>query len=450
MAKKGGGSKTYQLPGLRQALAAVNSMGKQMGQERMGDYKVAGSASAAGQANLSRQTRALTRGLVLGQRQNAAAIGRLSDRARASQRQVANKQANSVSRYGSALAGSAASQFGQAKATAKAGAQVVGGQAKAGKAMQAIAGTVAGFAGQEVKAQNAAAQYSLNQALQQRTIVDNQTLAGLTEDLYKQSLAYNAQMQMYEKQRADAAADARKAELGQTRDTLGFLQNATPEIGSWLQNEMQTNPDGLQTDGKWDPTKMKDAYAVSIGADPNNPQDQTRLNVAVGIARELANGADITTATTSALNTLYDGMPGWDRMAPKQLSAITHGIGLEQERTVTQNLQEIGALGLTANKTIIGADEGGLISSLGSASVEKTSSQFKEAATAHILETYGEPTARAWLRGQFNWSDSAIDGYLAGLPAGAAKAYSFSGETTSAAAPPSGTAPYPPRPRGLG
>jgi hypothetical protein len=454
MAKKGG-SKTYQLPGLRQALAAVNSMGKQMGQERMGDYKVAASASAAGQANLARQTRALSRGLVLGQKQNAAAIGRLSDRARASQRQVANKQANSVSRYGSALAGSASSQFGQARATAKAGAQVVGGQAKAGKAMQAIAGTVAAFAGNEVAAQNAAAKYSLNQALQQRTIVDNQTLAGLTEDLYKQSLAYNAQMQMYQQQRADAAADAKKAELAQTRDTLGFLQESTPEIGAWMQNELDTNHDTYYKDGQLDIAALKDAYATHIGIDPAavapGSQDATRLDVVLGIAREVQNGADINTATTTALNTLYGGMQGWDKMAPKQLSSITAGIGAATEGIATANLQALGALNVSISSQGFG---GGFLGDINkqardAASAGATTVGFRDAAAYHIQEQYGAPTAKAWLRGQTNWSDSAIDAYLGTLNSGVTEGYEFSNSGGGSVPAASSSTPAP-RPRGLG
>ena len=188
MGKKGGSGIN-----LKAALKVVNQLGKQMSAESTGDYNVALSALTAGQKNLSKQTRAFTRDMLLSQGQNQQALGALGARARAQSGVVSAKQAAATSRYGSALGASVASQYKPAAAVAAGTGRVVTGQAKQGKGIGRVGETVAGIAQAGVVAQQAAAEYGLAQALQQRNIVDAQTLASLTGDLYKTAMSYNMQ-----------------------------------------------------------------------------------------------------------------------------------------------------------------------------------------------------------------------------------------------------------------
>ncbi len=423
MAKGGkGGGKGYQLPGLRQALKAVDALGAQMTGEADADYAVALSALRAGQAGLSKQTRGLTRDLLRGQLVQSTSLSKLAKTARAQKNVVQEGVGKTTNRYGSALGQSVAQSYAPAKAIASGTAKVITGAAKAGRKTTGVAETVAGIAQAGVQAQGAAAKYSLNQALQQRAIVDNQTLASLTGQLYQTALQYNMQMAMYEKQRADALADARKAEMAETKDTLEFLGQSTPELGSWLDTYTDTHKEGegaVYTDGKLDITKVRDAYMAEMGIDPATlapgSQDATRVDLITAIAREMKGGSDIHTATVDAMNTLYSGMAGWEKFAPKTLQSINTGITVEQERMALGNLQSVGAL-TVENQPGLVYDLQGMGNPIDPSGAGGL--QYRDAGAAYIRNTYGDATAKAWLRGQTSWSDDAIDTYLSTLDAG--------------------------------
>jgi hypothetical protein len=418
-------SKGYKLPGLNKALKAVDALGASMTAEADADYAVALSAMQAGQRGLAKQTRGLTRDLLAGQLKSSASLSKLAKTARAQKNVVADQQAKTTNRYGSALGQSIAQSYKPAKAIASGTGKLVTGAAKAGKATAGVAGTVAGIAQAGVAAQRQAAKYSLNQALQQRAIIDNQTLAGLTGQLYQTALQYNMQMAMYEKQRADAAADARKAELGATKDTLEFLGSETPAVSAWLDTATDTMKDELYTDGALDPAKVRAAYAAHMGIDLSVPldpasQDAARMNLITEIARKMADGQNISTATESAMNTLYQGMEGWEKLSGSTILSIQTGITAAEEAQALANLNNIGALTVTTsgmqNLMVHAEEEWGWLTP---GDVDPmTSNQFRDAGATHILDTLGSATAKAWLRGQTGWSDPAIDSYLSTLHAG--------------------------------
>lgn len=214
MSKKG-------TPGLRQALRAVNQLGQQMTAESNADYSVALSASSAGQKNLMRQTRVLTRDLLVGQQKQTAALSKLAKTARQQKGVVNQNQQNTVNRYGSAMAGSAAAQYNVADSIAAGTGRVVSGQAKAGQKMSNVAQTVAGMAQAGVKAQAGAAKYALAQAMQQRAILDNQTLAQLTGQIYSQAMEYQTQVALMEKEAKLAEEQAEGSEKSEARRLMG-------------------------------------------------------------------------------------------------------------------------------------------------------------------------------------------------------------------------------------
>jgi len=209
------------IQGMGKAMRAVKTLGKQMHNEADADFAVSLSANAAGSSGLAKQTRGLTRDLLAGQLKSNASLSKLARNARAQTGVVASQQAKTTSRYGSALGESNAAAYAQAKATAGATGKLVTGAAKAGKQLTGVAQTVAGIAAQGVAAQRAAAEYSLNQALQQRNIIDNQTLAGLTGDLYKMGIEANLQWKMWKKQQEYALKQADIAAGKQTQAQLG-------------------------------------------------------------------------------------------------------------------------------------------------------------------------------------------------------------------------------------
>lgn len=183
----GGGGKASG-SGLHAAVKAVQAYGKEMNQERKGDYRVAAGAVAAGQANLAQQVGRAQKHLTKVDKRSVARLTSLTKQAKAVRRGVEASQADSVSRYGSALGQSVASQYGPARAAGKAAVMLAKGNLQQGKAGQKIGKDLGRTARAGVAAVEASANYALAQALQQRTIVDNQTLAQITGQLYNTAL----------------------------------------------------------------------------------------------------------------------------------------------------------------------------------------------------------------------------------------------------------------------
>lgn len=189
-----------QLPGLRAGLRAVKTEGKQMARERLADYKLELSGVRAGQANYARQLGRAQK--ILGRTTSGATSmsKRVTKMSKANARAVERAQSDAVSRYGTALGASASQQFAPARSAVQQGRIIAKETSRSVGAGNRAAKTVAKIAGQGAKAQMGAAKFALAQALQQRTILDNQTLAGLQEDLYKQGLAYESSQLLAEQQ----------------------------------------------------------------------------------------------------------------------------------------------------------------------------------------------------------------------------------------------------------
>lgn len=337
MAAKGG----YKLPGLNKALRVVDTLGKQMTGEANADYAVALSALKAGQAGLSNQTRGLTRDLLAGVLTQNAKLSTLAKRARAEQGVVDKHQQATTNRYGSALGESVASSYKTAAAVAAGTAAVLTGAAKAGKATTRTAETVAGIAQSGVAAQQAAAKYGLSQALQQRSIIDSQTLAGLTGQLYQTALQYNAQMSMYEQQRQDALKDAKKAAAlleKQQGEALTAQVNALITQGSDLSmqasnlyGEWQQAQYALPEDQRT-PFSVGDTVATwsnQAGYSLESPE----AAVFAATLRGVSQGQMPTDAFNYAMTSLYGSQPGWDQWGSKALAA---GMANIQAQTIGQ------------------------------------------------------------------------------------------------------------------
>jgi hypothetical protein len=410
-------AKGYKLPGLNKALKTVNTLGNQMTREADADYAVALSALRAGQQGLAKQTRGLTRDLLAGQLKSTTSLSKLAKAARAEKAVVANKQANTTSKYGAALGQSVSRSYGTATAIAGGTAKVLTGAARAGKATTGVATTVAGIAQAGVAAQASAAKYSMNQALQQRAIIDNQTLAGMTSQLYQTALQYNADMAMYERQRADALSDARKAEVGETKDTVEWLTSTSGDMGSWLQSADELNT--YDVDGKFDVAAAIEAYTAEMGLNPEVvPRDADQLAVMTVAMRGMAEGVDATTAITNAMNELFQGKAGWEKVSTNLMGSTSAYIAASMEAKSLTTIQ--GFEGVTYDT----GDVSGLPLDLGDiywGNRQGSAMQSRDAAARAIMDAHGSSVARAWLRGTgaFEGNDVAINYYLSNLPSAA-------------------------------
>jgi hypothetical protein len=306
-----------------------------MTKESTADYGVALSASAVGQANLAKQTQAFTRNLVLSQAQNQLAAEALAKRGAASVAKVGQQQASATSRYGGALGESAAAAFKQAQATANASADQLTGLSRLAGRNVRTAQVVAGIAKAGVAAQSAAAQYSLNQALQQRAIIDNQTLASLTGDLYKSALDYNMQWTMWKRQQDYAAKLAEREGGESSRASAEAMMAEGPGLAAgaadaWREyRDEWYEPDGTLKDDapKFDITAAAQAYAVENGYSLESPQ----MALYISTLRNIKNGANADEAFSEAMNSLFSTTKGWDKWGP---GVITSGM-LELQREAT-------------------------------------------------------------------------------------------------------------------
>lgn len=205
-------------PGLRQALKAITSFQSGLNAETDADYAVALSALTAGRKNISKQTRALSRDLLSGQTKSVASLNKLAKTARAQKGVVAGQEDATVSRYGTALGASVHSQYGVARAAAAGTGKLLTGTAKAGKATAKTAGTIIQLAKTGNRAQQAAAKYALAQAMQQRNIATNESVAAMMSQVYTQAIAFENQKALleyqYELEQKKIAAEEAKSYPG--------------------------------------------------------------------------------------------------------------------------------------------------------------------------------------------------------------------------------------------
>lgn len=296
---------------LKAALAATRSYGRQLSKEATADYKVAMSASLAGQLGLAKQTRGLTRDLVMGQQKNNVMLQHLADRAAASKGQVRRGIAGTTSRYGAGLGASVASQYGQATATAASNAQVQKGYAAMGRRTMSEAQTVAAIAKSGIKAQAGAADYALAQALQQRNIADNQVVGEMTADLYKQQMAFEQQKELAKYQYQLEQKRLKKEE----ESKYPGLNAVVNSIGDDAQNFLawyKTNQDKF-TDN---PAGAAQAWVTANIADPTE-QAVAQVMATKMVSSIQANGGQIDDATlqtiahNSVMTTLGTQYPNW-------------------------------------------------------------------------------------------------------------------------------------------
>lgn len=320
-------------PGLQAALKAVKALQKSQNREANADYSVALSASKAGQASL----RAMT-GRIEGQALRSAiaskrTVAGLTRAQRAEQRNVREAIAGTTNRYGSALGASVAGSYAVAGATAKAGTQILAGQkgiAQKGVALQQM---LANTAAAGVSAQGAAAKYALAQALQQRSIVDSQTIAQLTGDLYQTAIEQNNAWTLWKKQQDYAARQAEKAANAEERDivkeTVRVLGSGGGDLAAWVDDirtgAIQAGDNIIDSKGQFNITAAVDEYANANGLDPANPQDAALLSVLRGTLRGANQGLSTDEAAQGAMDYLYGGMAGWDRVSPHLFEQVSAG-----------------------------------------------------------------------------------------------------------------------------
>ncbi len=304
---------------LKQALAAVDAYGKGLAKEAKADYTVGMSANAAGVAGLAGQTRALTRGLVLSEKQNSAAVQRLSARASGLSGKVSAQVAKTTGMYGAGLGSSIAGAYKPAAATAAATGQIVAGQAKAAGEQQRTAVQVAHIAMQGVAAQNASGQYALAQALQQRNIADNATVGEMTAHLYETKLQENAQWELWKKQQdyATKKADA------QTKPAVLRLINEGTDIAGGAAEAWRTNRDADSLD-TMNVTQEAANWATNNGYDPQGPEAALFSATLRNLGRDATGDANTPAAWTQAVTTLYSNTPGWNNWGQDALSSGQH------------------------------------------------------------------------------------------------------------------------------
>lgn len=315
-------------PGLKKALKAIGALQGQMQGEANADYLVSLSAAGAGAANLKRQTRALTRELVLGQQQNIRALEKLAARSDRSTERVESKLAGTVNRYGSALGPNIERQFAPAGAVAAAGEMNVGAALKGGQRMGKVAQVVSGMAAAGAKAQEAAATYALNQALMARNMVDSSTIAQLTGQMYQTALQYNLEWQMAKKQQkmAEKAAGGTGAEA-----TVQRLMDEGSSIAAGAADVIRAARDA--NDGTlpedFSVTVAVEAWAMKNGYDPAGPEAAV---FAATLRNMTANHMNAAPAFTSALSTLYSGEKGWEKWGPPLLQGAAYSTLAEETR----------------------------------------------------------------------------------------------------------------------
>lgn len=290
----------------------LGRLGKQMAGERKGDYRTALNTQNAISANLARQTSRLTRQIQGQSLRQAAAVTRLSARGKAVQRGVTAAQ-NRAEGY-AGMGQVAEQQFGVARATGAAAKAITAAQAREAMSGVGTAKLVSRIAAQAVAGLGEAAQYGLAQALQQRTIIDNNTLAQLTGQMYNTALQYNMQWEMWKKQQEYAADQAKKA----NKQGVGRLAAETPLIMDSINGVVGELRDNGELNGATAP-EVAAKVMGELGYDPTaNPAESQYI---MAIARNYVSmahsggggGGGIAAATNAAITQIYGDSQGFER-----------------------------------------------------------------------------------------------------------------------------------------
>lgn len=327
---------TKQTPGLKQALKQVQKLSNQMNAERIGDYKVALSASRAISGNLGNVVGRLERPMLKDVLRSQKALGTLTYGSKMTQRRVRADEARTVSRYGQALGAAVNSVYAPAQAVADSSVQMQRGAEIAGVKGGRAAQTVAALGRQGVAAGNAAARYALAQALQQRTIVDSGTIAQLTGQLYQSAIDYQNQWSLWKKQQDYLKKQADKEEAGGRaglRAVAETLSEEAPSMGyeAWnIVNDHWDENTG-QLDG--DIKTLADDWANANGYAVGGPEHTVML----ATIRNLKNqgnpaDADTNAAINQAIAQLYRGTPGWERISSSIADTVASGTSAEFTR----------------------------------------------------------------------------------------------------------------------
>lgn len=239
----------------------INQTARAFQRNRMGDYGVALSANAAGVANQAAQMGRAEAFLQGGIRASNRALRGLGTAARLNQRAQRAEQGRLSSQYGAGLSGIAATRLGPANAQAAATSLNMAAAGAVGKAGKQTADMMTLMGAQEVAAQGSAAKYQLAQALQQRTIVDNQTLAQL-----------QGQVMQFEQAKALAKYNydlSQKAIKAQEKAQGPGLQVAVDALGTDAQNFLAYYRDHQDDPEMSTPAAAAKAWVAANITDPN-------------------------------------------------------------------------------------------------------------------------------------------------------------------------------------
>lgn len=321
----------------------INQTARAFQRNRMGDYRVALSASAAGSANQAAQLGRAEAFLQSGMQASTRALTGLSKAAKANQRSQRAEQGRLSSQYGSGLSGIASTYLKPANAQARATSLDMAAAGAVGKAGGKTASMMETMGAQEVAAQGNAAKYALAQALQQRTILDNQTLAGLES----QVMQFEQQKAMLKYQYDMQAKAAKKA------DALKFpgLQVVVNSMTDNAAGVMKFFNDPANADIRGDASQLAQAYIAKNNiTDPAEAQmvnalvstmfKGTTFNADGTVSGALVGGAgnggvvsaDIQSAITQTMGQLY---PDFNPTMPTTQSFLAAAAALREGTTPT-------------------------------------------------------------------------------------------------------------------
>jgi len=318
MAKGKGSKGGLRTPGLKEGLKTIGVLGKQMGKERMADYNVALSASFAGSAGLARQISRLEKNtLGVTNRFVTRSLGREVAQARALRGRTRSGEKEQSVRYGKALGDYAGTVFRPAQVQARSNLQVQGALARQGATGVAVGRDAARMAQQGAVAQQGAAAYALAQALQQRTIVDNETLASLTGQMYQSALEYNMQWEMWKKQQEYAAKQAEK-EADLSKEDVLHLGERVPDLANSVFNHIQE-----AREKSAGPINL--AQVIQSWAEQNAITDEGELAVATAIARNIKADMTPSAAAAKAIEDIYGGTKGYQKFGPELAAGVESG-----------------------------------------------------------------------------------------------------------------------------
>jgi len=307
---------------LRSSLASLEKMRGASHAETVADYGVASSAARAGSAGLSKQMsriQATTHGI---DRRTVRGVAKLSDKARAIQRQTIAAQDRISQNYGGMFGGSAALEFYGARARAGAGARSAEANVRLG-VDQAKAGQLAiGIAQEGVAAGQAAAQYAMAQAMQSRFMVTNDTIAQLEGQLQNTALQYNLQLRNAKALQEDAEKLAGTDKAGVTALIEQGTETAT-SIGRWVADYKAAHPAG-------EPGAFQDANVtdlVTAWAAKTGYSDDAHIALFVATMRRMQSGVNAGDAFRGALQETYGAMKGFDKWGVPMLDSVQSNLG---------------------------------------------------------------------------------------------------------------------------